>query len=138
MSHIATLISNPAKPAVTGPVIDAARILLPVAGRPVMLAEGVACDLPFEFAPSGDLRALLDSLRAALTPAAVDVVVQPTARRKKKLFVADMDSTMIEQECIDELADFAGLKTHVAAITKRAMRGEIEFEPALRERVALL
>ena len=138
MSHIATLISNPAKPAVTGPVIDAARILLPVAGRPVMLAEGVACDLPFEFAPSGDLRALLDSLRAALTPAAVDVVLQPAAHRRKKLFVADMDSTMIEQECIDELADFAGLKTHVAAITERAMRGEIEFEPALRERVALL
>jgi phosphoserine phosphatase len=138
MSHIATLISNPAKPVVTGPVIDAARILLPVAGRPVMLAEGVACDLPFEFAPSGDLRALLDSLRAALTPAAVDVVLQPAAHRRKKLFVADMDSTMIEQECIDELADFAGLKTHVAAITERAMRGEIEFEPALRERVALL
>jgi phosphoserine phosphatase len=138
MSHIATLISNPAKPVVTGPVIDAARILLPVAGRPVMLAEGVACDLPFEFVPSGDLRALLDSLRAALTPAPVDVVLQPAAHRRKKLFVADMDSTMIEQECIDELADFAGLKTHVAAITERAMRGEIEFEPALRERVALL
>ena len=59
-------------------------------------------------------------------------------RRRKKLFLADMDSTMIGQECIDELADFAGLKAHVAAITERAMRGEIEFEPALRERVALL
>lgn len=138
MSHVATLISNPAKPVVTGPVIDAARILLPVAGRPVMLAEGVACDLPFEFASNGDLRALLDSLRAAIEPAAVDVVVQPAAHRRKKLFVADMDSTMIEQECIDELANYMGLKTHVAAITERAMRGEIEFEPALRERVALL
>jgi phosphoserine phosphatase len=138
MSHIATLISNPAKPAVTSPVIDAARILLPVAGKPVVLAAGVACDLPFEFAPDGDLRTLLDSLRAALTPAPVDIVVQPVAHRRKKLFVADMDSTMIEQECIDELADFVGLKTHVAAITERAMRGEIEFEPALRERVALL
>jgi phosphoserine phosphatase len=58
--------------------------------------------------------------------------------RRKRLFVADMDSTMIEQECIDELADYAGLKAHVAAITERAMRGEIAFEPALRERVALL
>jgi phosphoserine phosphatase len=58
--------------------------------------------------------------------------------RRKKLFLADMDSTMIGQECIDELADFVGLKAHVAAITERAMRGEIEFEPALRERVALL
>src|SRR6202158_5175337 len=138
MSHIATLISKPAKPALSRPVIDAARILLPVAGRPVMLAEGVACDLPVEFAPSGGWRALLASFRAAVTPAAVDVVLQPAAHRRKKLFVADMDSTMIEQECIDELADFAGLKAHVAAITERAMRGEIEFEPALRERVALL
>ena len=68
----------------------------------------------------------------------IDVVVQPAIARRKKLFLADMDSTMIGQECIDELADFAGLKAHVAGITERAMRGEIAFEPALRERVALL
>src|SRR5206468_7770345 len=68
----------------------------------------------------------------------IDIVVQPAGFRRKRLFLADMDSTMIGQECIDELADFAGLKAHVAAITERAMRGEIEFEPALRERVALL
>jgi phosphoserine phosphatase len=68
----------------------------------------------------------------------IDIVVQPEANRRKKLFLADMDSTMIDQECIDELADFAGLKAHVAGITERAMRGDIEFEPALRERVALL
>ncbi len=138
MSHVATLISNPAKPAVTEPVIDAARILLPVAGKPVVLGEGVACDIPFEFAPDGDLHALLDSLRAAIEPAPVDIVAQPVAHRKKKLFLADMDSTMIEQECIDELADYAGLKARIAAITERTMRGEIEFAPALRERVALL
>jgi phosphoserine phosphatase len=64
--------------------------------------------------------------------------VQPAAARQKKLFLADMDSTMIGQECIDELADYVGLKAHVAAITERAMRGDIAFEPALRERVALL
>jgi phosphoserine phosphatase len=138
MSHVATLISNPAKPAVTGPVIDAARILLPLAGKPQVLAEGVACDVPFEFAADGALRALLDSLRAAIKPAPVDVMVQSEAHRRKKLFVADMDSTMIEQECIDELADFVGLKAHISVITERAMRGEIEFESALRERVALL
>ena len=68
----------------------------------------------------------------------VDVVIQPHDGRRKKLFVADMDSTMIGQECIDELADYAGFKDRVAAITERAMRGEIAFEPALRERVALL
>ena len=64
--------------------------------------------------------------------------MQPAVNRKKKLLLADMDSTMIGQECIDELADYVGMKAHVAAITERAMRGEIAFEPALRERVALL
>ncbi|CAN1544159.1 SerB Phosphoserine phosphatase [Rhabdaerophilaceae bacterium] len=68
----------------------------------------------------------------------IDLAVQPAQGRRKKLFIADMDSTMIEQECIDELADAVGLKDHVSAITERAMRGEIAFEPALRERVSLL
>jgi phosphoserine phosphatase len=77
-------------------------------------------------------------LRTALKDLRIDVVVQPLAGRRKRLFVADMDSTIIEQECIDELGDYVGLKAHVAAITERAMRGEIAFEPALRERVALL
>ena len=71
-------------------------------------------------------------------PDGIDIVVQPAEGRRKQLFLADMDSTMIGQECIDELADFVNLKTHVSAITERAMRGEIAFEPALRERVALL
>ncbi|MGL5447504.1 MAG: phosphoserine phosphatase SerB [Rhabdaerophilum sp.] len=82
------------------------------------------------------------SLKAAIADtldgAAIDIIVQPASARRKKLFLADMDSTMIGQECIDELADAAGLKAHVSAITERAMRGEIAFEPALRERVALL
>jgi len=64
--------------------------------------------------------------------------VQPWNGRRKRLLVADMDSTIINVECLDELADFAGLKPHIAAITERAMRGELEFETALRERVALL
>ena len=67
-----------------------------------------------------------------------DICVQANEKRKKKLLICDMDSTLIGQECIDELADFAGVKERVSAITERAMRGEIEFEPALRERVALL
>jgi phosphoserine phosphatase len=90
------------------------------------------------FASDHNMLALGDRLRAARGDMPIDVVVQPVSDRRKKLFLADMDSTMIGQECIDELADFAGLKAHVAAITERAMRGEIEFEPALRERVALL
>jgi len=68
----------------------------------------------------------------------VDVIVHPPGPRAKRLLVADMDSTMIGQECIDELADYAGLKPQVAAITERAMRGELDFAEALRERVALL
>ncbi|MFN3725804.1 MAG: phosphoserine phosphatase SerB [Allosphingosinicella sp.] len=75
-------------------------------------------------------------LRAALP--GVDIIVQPEAHRRKRLLVADMDSTMITVECIDELADYAGLKAEVAEITERAMQGELDFEAALDARVALL
>ncbi len=95
----------------------------------------IAADL---FAEAADARKLEADIRGVLESAAIDVIVQPVATRRKALFLADMDSTMIGQECIDELAAFVGLKEHVAAITERAMRGEIDFEPALRERVALL
>lgn len=75
---------------------------------------------------------------AGLASLPVDVCLQPVAYRRKRLLVADMDSTIINVECLDELADFAGLKPQISAITERAMRGEIEFEGALRERVGLL
>jgi phosphoserine phosphatase len=75
---------------------------------------------------------------APITFDGCDVVTQPTLHRRKKLLVSDMDSTLIEQECIDELADYLGLKDQVAVITERAMNGELEFRSALRERVALL
>jgi phosphoserine phosphatase len=75
---------------------------------------------------------------AAIAELPVDWALIPTAARRKKLLVADMDSTIINVECLDELADFAGIKAEIAAITERAMRGELEFEPALRERVAKL
>lgn len=68
----------------------------------------------------------------------IDVIVQPVASREKKLIVADMDSTMITVECIDELADYAGIKDQIAEITERAMQGELDFAEALRARVALL
>ncbi len=84
-----------------------------------------------------DQRTLSEQLRSLLG-APIDVVVQASTGRRKKLLLADMDSTMIGQECIDELADYVGLKTHVARITERAMRGDIAFESALRERIALL
>lgn len=136
MSHIAALISNPKNPAVTRDAVEVAKALLPGAGAPATLDGEIASEIPFTSPAGADTRALTETLRAVL--GAIDVVIQPDSNRRKRLLVADMDSTMIEQECIDELADFAGLKAHVAAITERAMRGEIEFASALRERVALL
>jgi phosphoserine phosphatase len=93
--------------------------------------EGDAVDLRV----SGDIPAIrwaLDGLPET------DVFVQPEEYRFKRLLIADMDSTMIAQECIDELADFAGLKNEIAEITERAMQGQLDFKAALRERVALL
>jgi phosphoserine phosphatase len=81
-----------------------------------------------------------DAARGVLEGAfpATDVIVQPAAGREKKLLVADMDSTMITVECIDELADYAGIKAQIAEVTERAMRGELDFAEALDARVALL
>lgn len=136
MTLVATLICNPVAPALDRDTLAAAVDALPRNAQQAVLAEGIASDFTFtgEDAP----KTIETRLRAALGDRAIDIVVQPEAQRRKRLLLADMDSTMIEQECIDELADFAGLKARVAAITERAMRGEIEFEPALRERVALL
>jgi phosphoserine phosphatase len=136
MSLVATLICHPANPALDSTLVDGARAILPSPGPAQWLFDEVAVDIPFD--GSDDASAIAGRLRQARGDLPIDIVVQPRANRRKKLFLADMDSTMIGQECIDELADFAGLKAHVAAITERAMRGEIEFEPALRERVALL
>src|SRR6266508_472145 len=136
MSLVATLICNPANPALDSTIVDGALAVLPSPGTAQWLFDEVAVDIPFT--GSEDIKAVEARLRQARGDLPIDIVVQPQAARRKKLFLADMDSTMIGQECIDELADFAGLKAHVSAITERAMRGEIEFEPALRERVALL
>ena len=140
MSLVATLICNPASPALDATIVDGARAVLPSPGPAQWLFNEVAVDIPFESQDSsGDaIKTIEERLRQARGDLPIDIVVQPRIGRRKKLFLADMDSTMIGQECIDELADFAGLKAHVADITERAMRGEIEFEPALRERVALL
>lgn len=100
------------------------------------LAEDIACDLALPASTQADEATA--GLRAALAAEPIDVIVQQSATRRKKILIADMDSTMIDQECIDELADEIGVKEHVAAITARSMNGEIAFEPALRERVALL
>ncbi len=142
MTHVATLISNPGAAALDDAALDRARKILPAPEAARWLAPAVAADLPFT-PPGGndqsnDDRAWTERLRASLGDRPIDAVVQPRAGRRKRLLIADMDSTVIGQECIDELADCVGLKARVAAITERAMRGDIAFEPALRERVALL
>jgi phosphoserine phosphatase len=101
-------------------------------GEPCWIEPGIACDLPFE----ADRRSARTALEGLIRSA--DLVVQPEAGRAKRLLVADMDSTMITIECIDELADYAGIKAEVAEVTERAMRGELDFEGALDARVALL
>lgn len=102
-------------------------------GAPHWLDEGDAADIVFH----GSLVSARREL-AKMDHGELDIVVQPLGDRTKKLIVADMDSTMITVECIDELADYAGIKAEVAAITQKAMRGEVDFRGALFERVALL
>jgi phosphoserine phosphatase len=130
---IATLI---AAERLSGGEISAAEDALRMAGIGIggrsWVEPGSACDLSFRADPDTARQALEGLLQGA------DVVVQPEAHRRRKLLVADMDSTMITVECIDELADYAGLKAQVAEVTERAMRGELVFEEALRARVALL
>jgi phosphoserine phosphatase len=99
---------------------------------PHWLSPGTACE--FRVADPK----IVDSARAAIGSTRADVNVVANERRKKRLLIADMDSTIIGCECVDEIADFAGIKPQIAAITERSMRGEIPFESALRERVALL
>jgi phosphoserine phosphatase len=134
MTHVATLIAKTS--ALDTAAVERARTALPETGTASWLSPGTAADIPFTPESNTDQRTLSERLRGLLDR--VDVIVQPSAHRRKRLFLADMDSTMIEQECIDELADHAGLKARIAAITERAMHGDIAFEPALRERVALL
>ena len=133
MSHIVTLIANPAGPALDHALAMRAGAALCATGID-WLDEGIAADLKLAAAPD------IEALTQVLAGRPVDAVVQPDdpAGRRKRVLLADMDSTMIRQECIDELAAEAGIKEAVAAITARAMNGEIEFEGALRERVALL
>ncbi len=137
LSCVATLVARKGQAEIDANLLAALRAILSTGAEPRWLDPGQALDLPFEVSRES-VPALRERVGALVQGHVVDAVLQPAANRRKKLFLADMDSTMIEQECIDELADFAGLKAHVAAITERAMRGEIAFEPALRERVALL
>ncbi|WP_421997118.1 phosphoserine phosphatase SerB [Reyranella sp.] len=130
MKNVLVLISGAAHPALNDGAIRAAVDVLrakgATVGTPDWLAPEIACDIPFD----GDAGSV------AMT--GIDAVVVPAEGRRKKLLVADMESTMIANEMLDELAEFLGLRERIAAITARAMNGEIDFAGALTERVALL
>ncbi|TNB46641.1 phosphoserine phosphatase SerB [Martelella lutilitoris] len=135
MVLVATLVANPSNPVVTSERVS--KLSGAVAVEKIdWLNEGVAVDL--YIAHHVGRQEAETAIRAEIANLPVDLVIQPQVCRRKKALLADMDSTMIGQECIDELAAEVGLKEKVAAITARAMNGEIEFEPAVRERVALL
>ncbi len=138
MDLVLSLIAAEAKVPLGADDVDRAQKALQSIGAepdaPKWLSPGEAADVFF----SGDALTARDAVRGALAGRPFDVNVVAATARRKRLLLADMDSTMIEQECIDELAAELGLRDKVAAITERAMRGEIQFAPALRERVALL
>ncbi len=131
MAQILTLVADRAATSLTPAIVARARDAAG-GGEPVTLSPGEAVDLML--ADAADL----DAVRAALGDAPIDAIATTTENRRKRLLVADMDSTIVTGETLDELADFAGLKQRIAAITARAMNGELDFKSALRERVAML
>lgn len=138
MTHILTLIASDDARPLDEACVESARAGLPSGGAITWLSEGEACDIAFKPDDGAHGEGIMQSLRESLDKAPIDCVIQPAGHRRKRLLVADMDSTLIGQECIDEIAGHVGLKPKISLITERAMRGELEFEPALRERVALL
>ncbi|MGV1802418.1 phosphoserine phosphatase SerB [Agrobacterium vitis] len=135
MAFVATLIANPSNPVLTPALAEQAAASVSASGL-YWLADGVACDIALK--DGSDLDVTEQTLRKVIEGQPIDLAIQQADTRRKAFLIADMDSTMIGQECIDELAAEVGLKDQVSQITARAMNGEIAFEPALRERVALL
>lgn len=136
--YVATLVSSRSMPAVSDALVSIALQELPKGRTAKILEPHVAADLYFDAENDADADSFHAAILSALKGSPIDIIVQRVERRQKRLLIADMDSTIIEQECIDELADFVGLRREVSLITERSMRGELPFEPALKERVALL
>ena len=130
--YVATLIADPKRANLTSALAIQTAIKLGVQGM-VWLAENIACDIEMVKFPENT-----EAVWQELQEQGIDFVIQQIEGRRKKILLADMDSTMIRQECIDELAVEAGVGAHVADITTRAMNGELDFEAALIERVGLM
>jgi phosphoserine phosphatase len=130
VKNVLVLIASPAHPALNDGAIKSAADVLraqgATVGTPDWLAPEIACDIPFDGPP------------ATVAMTGIDAITLPAAGRRKRLLVADMESTMIENEMLDELAEFLGIREKIAGITARAMNGEIDFVGALNERVGLL
>jgi phosphoserine phosphatase len=131
MSHVLTLIADRAATTLSGPVLARVREAAG-GGAPTVLSPGEAADIPCPLPPA------MESVRAALEGAPIDAITTPAAGRRKALLLADMDSTIVTAETLDELAAYAGLKERVAAITRAGMNGEIDFREGLRRRVTML
>lgn len=129
---IATLIANPQSQNLTEDILNDTIQILGGDGF-TWLNTHIAADIPLLIEPKN-----IDAIWSKLQNQEIDMVIQSSKSRRKKVLLADMDSTMIQQECIDELADVAGVGKQVANITARAMNGELDFNDALRERVGLL
>lgn len=137
MSYVLTLIGAPGAGDTVSEMAEDLSIAIKASHPPFWLSPE-ACDIPFTPADSqalSDAQAAIESIPAS---APIDRVIQPVEGRRKRMLVADMDSTIIQQECLDELAEAAGIGQQIAAITTRAMNGELVFEDALRERIELL
>lgn len=117
---------------------DCAAGMLPGGGAIAWLAPDAAAEIALPDAPVDVVAEWRAAVKALIGENAVDHAIVPVAGRRKRLLIADMDSTIIAQECLDEVADAAGIKPQVATITERAMRGELDFAEALRERISLL
>jgi phosphoserine phosphatase len=130
--HVLTLIADRKAAPLTGALVGRVRDAIGGSITIDVLSRGEALDLTVHTAPD------LEAVRTALDGAPVDAIAQRLEGRRKRLLIADMDSTIVTCETLDELADFAGLKERIAAITARAMNGELDFKAALRERVAML
>jgi phosphoserine phosphatase len=137
MSYVLTLIGASGSHEVVSTMAEDLATAIKAAHPPVWLSPE-ACDIPFRPADEQELAAAQIAVNAIPASAPIDSFIQPVEGRRKRLLVADMDSTIIQQECVDEVAKAAGIGPKIAAITERAMRGEVEFEAALRERIGLL
>jgi len=136
--YILTLISNPDTPVLSSALVAEVSTAVGSTISPRWLAPDIACDIFIEETQPFDKTIVLTIAQQIVSAHPIDVAIQPQAHRRKRLLIADMDSTIIAQECIDELGAAFGLKSRIAEITTRSMNGEIGFEDSLIQRVQLL